>query len=130
MLFRSALISLAATQFMNLAFVGWLEHAGLALSIGLAACLNALMLYRGLRRLDIYQPQAGWLMFSAKLLLALIAMGAVLWFCMGVEKSWLQMSFVDRTIHLSWLVPLGAATYFATLWILGFRLKDFKRRAA
>ena len=127
---RIALISLAATQFMNLAFVGWLEHAGLALSIGLAACLNALMLYRGLRRLDIYQPQAGWLMFSAKLLLALIAMGAVLWFCMGVEKSWLQRSFVDRTIHLSWLVPLGAATYFATLWILGFRLKDFKRRAA
>jgi putative peptidoglycan lipid II flippase len=47
-----------------------------------------------------------------------------------VEKSWLQMSFVDRTIHLSWLVPLGVATYFATLWILGFRLKDFKRRAA
>jgi putative peptidoglycan lipid II flippase len=49
---------------------------------------------------------------------------------MGTEKSWLQMSFVDRTIHLAWLVPLGATAYFATLWILGFRPGDFKRRAA
>ncbi len=41
---RIALISLAATQAMNLAFIGWIGHAGLALSIGLAACLNAAML--------------------------------------------------------------------------------------
>jgi putative peptidoglycan lipid II flippase len=127
---RIALISLAATQLMNLAFVGWLEHAGLALSIGLAACLNAFMLYRGLRRLDIYQPQAGWLIFSSKLLLALIVMGSALWFGMGLEKSWLQSSFVDRTIHLAWLVPLGIVSYFSTLWILGFRLSDFKQQAA
>ena len=127
---RIALISLAATQLMNLAFVGWIGHAGLALSIGLAACLNAGLLYRGLRRLDIYQPQAGWGIFTAKLLVALIAMGAILWFGMGTEAAWLQSRFVDRAIHLAWLVPLGAAAYFATLWILGFRLGDFKRRAA
>jgi len=129
---RIALISLAATQAMNLAFVAGLDlgHAGLALSIGLAACLNAVMLYRGLRHLEIYQPQAGWLIFSSKLLLALIAMGAALWFGMGLEKSWLQRSFVDRTIHLAWLVPLGVTAYFGTLWILGFRLKDFKLQAA
>ena len=129
---RIALISLAATQAMNLAFVAGLDlgHAGLALSIGLAACLNAVMLYRGLRHLEIYQPQAGWLIFSSKLLLALIAMGAALWFGMGEEKSWLQRSFVDRTIHLAWLVPLGVTAYFGTLWILGFRLKDFKLQAA
>ena len=29
-----------------------------------------------------------------------------------------------------WLVPLGAGSYFATLWLLGFRLRDFKHRAA
>ena len=47
---RIAVVSLVATQVMNLAFIGWLQHAGLALSIGLAACLNAGLLYRGLRR--------------------------------------------------------------------------------
>jgi putative peptidoglycan lipid II flippase len=127
---RIALISLAATQVMNLAFIGWLEHAGLALSIGLAACLNAAMLYRGLRRLKIYEPQTGWGIFVIKLAVALVAMGGILWLGMGNEQNWLQSSFLDRTIHLVWLVPLGAATYFVTLWILGFRLRDFKHRAA
>ncbi len=127
---RIALISLAATQAMNLAFVGWIGHAGLALSIGLAACLNAAMLYRGLRRLAIYTPQPGWLSFTLKLCLALVAMGTTLWLGMGTEANWLQTSLLHRTIHLAWLVPLGATAYFATLWTVGFRLSDFKRRAA
>ncbi len=127
---RIALISLAATQVMNLAFIGWIGHAGLALSIGLAACLNAAMLYRGLRRMDIYQPQPGWPAFIAKLFLALLVMAGVLWFGMGSEAGWLQAGFLARSIHLAWLVPLGATAYFATLWLLGFRLGDFKRRTA
>ena len=28
------------------------------------------------------------------------------------------------------VLVLGAATYFAALWLLGFRLKDFAKRAA
>lgn len=127
---KIALISLAATQAMNLAFIGWIGHAGLALSIGLAACLNAGMLYRGLRQLQIFQPQPGWPAFMFKLLLAMATMGGVLWAGMGAEQQWLSGSLLQRGVHLSWLVPLGASTYFATLWVLGFRLRDFKRRAS
>ena len=127
---RIALISLAATQIMNLAFIGWIGHAGLALSIGLAACLNAGMLYRGLRRLDIYHPQPGWAGFLLKLAAAMLVMATALWFAMGSEAGWLEATFLARIIHLAWLVPLGCATYFATLWVLGFRLRDFKRRTA
>jgi putative peptidoglycan lipid II flippase len=126
---RIALVSLLATQAMNLAFVGWIGHAGLALSIGLAACLNAGMLYRGLRQQAIYTPQPGWARFNLKLLIALLAMAGVLWLGMGQETGWLQASLSVRLGHLAWLVPLGASTYFATLWLLGFRLGDFKRRA-
>ena len=127
---RIALISLFATQVMNIAFIGWLEHAGLALSIGLAACLNAILLYRGLRRHDIYTPLAGWGIFSLKLSVAILAMAGALWLGMGKDTNWLKDGLLDRVTHLAWLVPLGAATYFATLWTLGFRLRDFKRRAA
>jgi putative peptidoglycan lipid II flippase len=129
---RIALISLAATQVMNLVFLKGFDlgHAGLALSIGLAACLNAAMLYHGLRQQGIFQPQAGWLIFTLKLCVAMAAMGAVLAFGIGHESQWLQGGTLGRTIHLSWLVPLGAGTYFATLWILGFRLRDFRQRAA
>jgi len=33
-------------------------------------------------------------------------------------------------LRLSGLVTLGGIVYFATLWALGFRLQDFKRRSA
>jgi peptidoglycan biosynthesis protein MviN/MurJ (putative lipid II flippase) len=46
------------TQGLNLILIGWLAHAGLALAIGLAACLNATLLYRGLRQHGIYIPAA------------------------------------------------------------------------
>ena len=36
----------------------------------------------------------------------------------------------ERILRLGVLVLLGAGAYFVTLWGLGFRLQDFKRRAA
>ncbi|HZX32558.1 MAG TPA: murein biosynthesis integral membrane protein MurJ [Rhodocyclaceae bacterium] len=127
---KIAIMSLLATQAMNLAFIGWLRHAGLALSIGLAACLNAAMLYRGLRSHGIFEPQPGWTSFLLKLLAAMAAMGLALWFGIGAESDWLQFGMTERMARLSALVVVGAASYFATLWLLGFRLRDFKRRAA
>ena len=58
----------------------WIAHAGLALAIGLGACLNALFLYRGLRRRGIYTPQDGWGVFYARLTGALFLLaGVALW---------------------------------------------------
>ncbi|MDR2188608.1 MAG: murein biosynthesis integral membrane protein MurJ [Azonexus sp.] len=129
---RIALVALFATQLMNAVFIFGcqLGHAGLALSISLAACLNAALLYRGLRRHGIYAPLPGWPSFLLKLAAAVAVMAVALWFGMGEESAWLQKNALDRTIHLSWLAPLGATAYFATLWLLGFRLRDFRRRAA
>ena len=49
---------LVATQAMNVVFVPWLGHAGLALSIGLGALVNAGWLLIGLRRSGVYTPRA------------------------------------------------------------------------
>jgi putative peptidoglycan lipid II flippase len=127
---KIALLTLFVTQLLNLALIGWLKHAGLALSIGLAACLNALLLYRGLRRHGIYTPQPGWPVFYAKLAVALLVMAATLWFAGGDAADWLRWMLAQRLLRLSLLVTLGGAAYFATLWLAGFRLRDFKRRAA
>ena len=129
---KIALITLAATQAMNVLFVFVLplRHAGLALAIGLASCLNAALLYRGLRRRGIYAPQAGWMAFWLKLLCALAVMGAVLWFAAGAEQSWLARNGVERVTWLATTVAAGALSYFATLFALGFRVRDFRRRAA
>lgn len=125
---KIAVITLVATQLMNLAFIFPLKHAGLALAIGLGACLNAGLLYYKLRHHDIYQPQPGWAIFLVKILAALLAMGIVLWFAAGTDISWLQDSAIERAIRLIRVVFLGAIAYFITLWILGFRLKDFARQ--
>jgi len=125
---KIAIITLLATQLMNLAFIFPLQHAGLALAIGLGACLNAGLLYYQLRKQNIYQPQAGWLIFFLKISVALIVMGGVLWFAVGDHASWLIGSTLERVAKLSWIVCLGAISYFAALWILGFRLKDFAKQ--
>jgi len=129
---KIALITLTATQLMNLLFVFGLQmkHAGLALSIGLGACLNAGMLYYQLRQHGIYQPQSGWIKFALQVSVAIAAMAAVLWFGMGREDSWLVTRFSARIFHLTWLVAVAMVVYFVTLRVLGIRLKDFARRAA
>lgn len=125
---KIAIITLIATQFMNLAFILPLQHAGLALAIGLGACLNASLLYYKLRSLKIYQPQSGWLIFFLKILMALIVMAVTLWFSSGSDASWLADSASQRIGRLSGVIIMGASSYFAALWILGFRLKDFVRQ--
>ncbi|MBX3617367.1 murein biosynthesis integral membrane protein MurJ [Nitrosomonas sp.] len=125
---KIAIITLIATQLMNLAFIFPLQHAGLALAIGLGACLNAGLLFYQLRKQAIYQPQPGWLIFFSKILLALAAMGVVLWFTAGSDASWLNGSALSRATQLSGVVLAGAISYFAALWLLGFRLKDFIQR--
>jgi len=124
---KIALITLVATQAMNLAFIGWIKHAGLALSIGLASCLNAGMLYRGLRARGVFMPKPGWLGFMLRLGLALVAMGLALHFVMGGELTWLSMAAGERLWRLALLVVVGAGTYFATLYLLGFRVADFRK---
>ncbi|MEW5893273.1 MAG: murein biosynthesis integral membrane protein MurJ [Pseudomonadota bacterium] len=127
---KIAIFTLLATQAMNLIFIWPLKHAGLALAIGLGACLNAGILFYQLRKQRIYQPQPGWSAFLLKLALALLAMAAVLWFAMGSEAQWLEYRARERAAHLGGLVLAGAATYFATLFLLGFRPGQFRRRAA
>ena len=127
---KIALLSLVVTQALNLVLIGWLQHAGLALSIGLAATLNASLLYIGLRRHAIYTPQPGWPLFYGRLALALAAMGAALWLTAGEASVWLDWRLSERLLRLALVVTFGVAVYFATLWVAGFRLRDFRRSAA
>jgi putative peptidoglycan lipid II flippase len=57
-------------------------------------------------------------------------MGGALWLAGGSDAAWLAYPLPERLIRLGVLVGLGVIAYFATLWVLGFRLNDFKRRAA
>src|SRR5471032_90376 len=121
---------LIATQLMNMLFVPHLAVAGLALSIGLGACLNACFLYWGLRKRGIYQPKAGWGKFFLRLLPALAIMGGVA--ALGASRiDWIAMQHhpLLRIGALALLVAVCGAAYFGTLLVAGFRFRDFKRNA-
>jgi putative peptidoglycan lipid II flippase len=126
---KIGIVTLLATQAMNALFVGWLQHAGLALSIGLGACLNSAILFYYLRKHGIYHPEPGWAKFFAKIFVAVLALGMALWYGMGTEQSWLNSSGWSRILRLSALVSGGIAVYFIVLAVLGFRPKDFSRRS-
>ena len=129
---KIGITTLIATQAMNLIFVFGMQlhHAGLALSIGLGSCFNSAILFYLLRKRNIYQPEPGWSKFLAKLGVALLALGISLWLGMGNEQQWLSTHGWTRIVHLTWLVAMGLAVYFAVLGLLGIRLKDFAKRGA
>jgi putative peptidoglycan lipid II flippase len=127
---KIAVFTLGATQLMNLAFIWQLKHAGLALAIGLGACINASLLYYNLRRHNIYQPQPGWLSFVLKLVAALTVMAATLAYLSGPSEAWLHYAVHEKLVRLTILVLAGAGSYFAALGLLGFRPRDFTKRVS
>ena len=126
---KIGVVTLLATQAMNALFIGWIQHAGLALSIGLGACLNSAILFYYLRKRGIYQPEPGWAKFFVKVCIAVGVLALTLWWGMGSEQSWLTSSGWSRILRLAALVAAGVVVYFAVLAVLGFRPKDFSRRA-
>jgi putative peptidoglycan lipid II flippase len=127
---KIGLFTLAATQVMNLAFIVPFRHAGLALAIGLGACLNAALLYRYLRRHGIFSPQPGWAAFVAKVAGAVAAMAAALYYAMGPAAWWLGAHWQHKVPAVAGLVLLGAVVYLGLLYAFGLRWRDFARREA
>ncbi|MDW2741229.1 murein biosynthesis integral membrane protein MurJ [Atlantibacter subterraneus] len=127
---KIAIVTLIMTQLMNLAFIGPLKHAGLSLSIGLAACLNASLLYWQLRKQKIFQPEPGWARFLTRLIIAVLVMAGALIGMMMVMPAWDMGTMPYRILRLLAVVIVGVVAYFATLAVLGFRVRDFARRTA
>ncbi len=126
---KIAMVTLTLTQLMNLAFIGPLQHAGLSLSIGLASCINAGLLFWQLRRQQLFVPQAGWRVFLAKLIAAVVVMALVLIALCQWMPDWDTGNMTMRLLRLAVVVVAGAGSYFAVLALLGFRAKDFSRRS-
>ncbi|NIG62597.1 MAG: murein biosynthesis integral membrane protein MurJ [Serratia symbiotica] len=127
---KIAIITLIMTQVMNLTFISSIKHAGLALSIGLAACLNAALLYWQLRQQKIFQPQPGWAVFISKLGIAVLVMAGVLMSVMWLMPCWDQGNMLERLLRLAVVMVAAVVAYFAVLAGLGFRMRDFYRQVA
>jgi putative peptidoglycan lipid II flippase len=127
---RIAIVVLAATQLMNLLLVPRLGHAGLALSIGLAALVNATWLLVGLRRAGAYRPLPGWSAFMARVVLACGALGGLLyWAAGGIDWIGLQAQGWQRAGWMAAVLAGAALLYFVVLLAGGLRPAHFRRHA-
>ena len=124
---KVALVTLAVTQLANAALVPWLKHAGLAAAISVGATFNAAWLWWLTKRGGHWRAGSDWGAFLLKIAVALYMMGGVIWYGMGPEQSWFGMPTAARALKLSLIVAGAMAAYFATLWALGLRLRQFTR---
>ncbi|WP_295380131.1 murein biosynthesis integral membrane protein MurJ [uncultured Pseudacidovorax sp.] len=126
---RISLAALAITQLLNLAFVPWLQHAGLTLAIGVGQLVNALALWVGLRRSGSYRLAPGWGRFLLQVLAGTVVMTALLvWGAHGFDWVGLRSQRPLRIGLLAAFVAGAAVLYFGVLTACRLRLRSFVRR--
>jgi len=133
---KIAIAAMVSNMVLNILFVGLLlftgfegPHAGLALASSIAAYLNAILLYIGLRKRKVYTPDSGWMRLWIAVILASSAMGALLLVMTHDTESWLQADVALRIKNLSLVIAFGALVYVFTSMVAGLRKHDFVRGA-
>jgi putative peptidoglycan lipid II flippase len=126
---RIAVVVLIITQLLNVALVPYLRHAGLALSIGLGALVNAAWLLWGLRKSDTYRPSPGWGRFAWQVTLSSMVLGVWLfWACGHWDWTALHATPWLRVALMAGVLALSALVYFVSLIGSGLKLRALWRR--
>ncbi len=133
---KIAVTAMLTNMVLNLVFVGFMlkrgfdgPHTGLALASSVAAYLNALLLYRGLRKRNVYRPGKGWIRLWVAITLACTAMGALLLFMTRDTNSWLQAGVATRIRNLALTITFGGLVYLFAGMIAGLKKHDLLRGA-
>ena len=120
---------LVITQGLNLLLVPWLAHAGLALSLGLGALVNALWLLIGLVRSGTYVPQPGWPRFMLQIAApSMLLASFLLWVTEALPWLAMQTHRLERAGLLALIVLAAIALYFVAIRIAGVQLRQLLRR--
>ena len=126
---KIGIVVLIFTQGMNFIFVPYFGHAGLALSIGLGACVNASLLWLGLlRKGHMLAQNQQWTKFFLRLFLSLVVFTIVLYIGSN-HHDWIELAHSPMKrifLMLGWGV-LAMIAYILVLKITGFRFKEFIR---
>ncbi len=133
---KIAIAAMVTNMGLNLLFVGLLlyrgfegPHAGLALASSAAAYLNAILLFRGLTKRQVYTPERGWIRLWIAVILACTTMGALLLFMTHDTESWLQATAVLRVKNLALTIIFGVIIYIFVCMVAGLKTHDLLRGA-
>jgi putative peptidoglycan lipid II flippase len=131
---RIAIIAMICNMALNILFVVPMvmyqyeaPHVGLALATSSSGYINAILLYRGLRKAGVYRPLDDWAQMITKMLIACVGMAAVLIHLTPGLEIWTWLTALERATYLASIIGIAAAVYFATLWLSGIRPSRLKR---
>ena len=91
-----------------------------------ASYLNLALLWRALRKSNVYVAHAGWWKHWLRLLLACGAMALVLTLLLSLWPDWANTRAATRLYRLAALVLAGAATFSLVMYAMGLRLRDLR----
>ena len=111
-------------------FYWQIGHVGLALATAASAFLNVILLYRGLRRAEVYKPLAGLWLTVARIACAAAVMGVGVFYLLPAVEQWLAWSWWQRAWNILPLCAAGVAVYFAALLMLGAKPSHFRVKTA
>ena len=133
---KIGIIAMAANMLFNLVLVllfhfAWqLGHAGLALATSLSGWLNALLLYRGLRKSDSCPGLSELSPFLWRIVFAMGLMLAGLLLLLMVWQQWFDWSAWQRIWRLLLLCASGGLLYLLGLFVTGVRPRQFLMNSA
>ena len=129
---KIGIIAMVSNMVMNLIFVVPLHfiwhigHVGLALATSLSAFVNAGLLYRGLRKEDVYRPGSGWQRYALQTVTANVLMVVVLLALLNYLPDPTGLTWLQRCLNVALLFVGGIGAYGVTLLACGVRFRDFK----
>lgn len=124
---KIGIIAMISNMALNVVLMIYLDHVGLALATALSAMLNAGLLYHGLRKRSVYNPNSGWGKFSLKLVIANSGLFVFLLLLNPQHNEWVIWDAWQRAGHLFSLIVGAAVTYFTFLLVLRINLKSLVR---
>jgi putative peptidoglycan lipid II flippase len=126
---KIAIAVLIFTQILNYFLLPYLQHAALALSIGLGALLNAGCLLWGLLRNKTFTPQPGWGRFALQVIAASALLAVFLmWASSALPWLALQSAIFQRIGWMALVIAVGAAIYLIACWAAGLKLKSLLKK--
>ena len=129
---KIGIIAMVSNMVLNVIFVVPLHfywqigHVGLALATSASAFINAALLYKGLRKQAIYQPEPAWWLYSLRIILANAALVCVLLILLNNLPSWRELVVSQRVSQTGLACALGFFAYVLVLFIMGLRPRHFK----
>mgnify|MGYP006152273193 CR=1 FL=1 len=120
---KAGIAAMTSNIILNLILAHYFGHDGLAAATSISAILNAFLLYYFLKKQSIFQLKPDFYKMLIKVGLSSIIMLGYIYYVSPTTDSFIQADALQRVSMLSRTIFFSAGIYFASLYVMGLRVK-------